>query len=132
MIQKYQFSGHLSPRPPGTEQAMCQLGGEVYLASDVSEVLRELVGGAAVKAPILAEQITQHHACGRFVGDTQYWDIDGETISDAELRQWCWMNLPENCCYRSTAGGIVAFHTMAYALRRRAIYNAVNEAFRNG
>lgn len=32
---KYVFTGHLTPRPAGTERAMCGLTGEVYLASDV-------------------------------------------------------------------------------------------------
>jgi hypothetical protein len=38
---KYLFSGHLTPRPKGTERAMCQLSGEVYLATDVQAELRE-------------------------------------------------------------------------------------------
>jgi hypothetical protein len=32
---KYHFTGHLTPRPKGTESAMCELSGEVYLATDV-------------------------------------------------------------------------------------------------
>lgn len=40
-IQKYYFNGHLSPRPPGTEQAMCSLGGYVYLASEADKRLAE-------------------------------------------------------------------------------------------
>lgn len=32
---RYDFSGHLSPRPAGTENAMCALSGQVYLATDV-------------------------------------------------------------------------------------------------
>ena len=41
-MQKYEFSGHLSPRPKGTENAMCALNGEVYLASDVDARIAEL------------------------------------------------------------------------------------------
>lgn len=32
---RYHFSGHLTPKPKGTEQAMCALSGDVYLATDV-------------------------------------------------------------------------------------------------
>lgn len=32
---KYMFTGHLTPRPPGTERAMCGLSGWVYLVADV-------------------------------------------------------------------------------------------------
>jgi hypothetical protein len=37
---KYQFTGHLTPRPKGTERIMCELSGEVYLAADVQVELR--------------------------------------------------------------------------------------------
>lgn len=38
---KYLFTGHLTPRPAGTERAMCQLSGEVYLAVDVEKELQD-------------------------------------------------------------------------------------------
>lgn len=59
-------------------------------------------------------------ACGRWVGDQLWWDIHGETISDEKLRHWIADNLPDSG-FRSTAGGIVAYHTRAYANRRQAI-----------
>jgi hypothetical protein len=39
-MKRYQFTGHLSPRPPGTERAMCELSGEVYLAAEVQAELQ--------------------------------------------------------------------------------------------
>jgi hypothetical protein len=41
-MQKYHFSGHLSPRPKGTEHAMCALSGDVYLAADVDARIGQL------------------------------------------------------------------------------------------
>lgn len=41
-MDKYQFNGHLTPRPQGTEQAMCALSGEVYLAAEVDAALARL------------------------------------------------------------------------------------------
>lgn len=39
---RYQFTGHLSPKPKGTEGAMCQLSGQVYLAADVDAWTAEI------------------------------------------------------------------------------------------
>jgi hypothetical protein len=58
---------------------------------------------------------------GRWVGEALYWDINGETITEEALRQWCWDNLPEDSLFRSKAGITVAYHTRAWANRRRAI-----------
>jgi hypothetical protein len=41
-IQKYRFSGHLTPKPPGTERAMCQLSGNVYLANEAEWVEQQM------------------------------------------------------------------------------------------
>jgi len=60
-------------------------------------------------------------AKGRWVGETLYWDINGETITEEALRQWCWDNLPEDSLFRSKAGITVAYHTRAWANRRCAI-----------
>lgn len=60
-------------------------------------------------------------ACGHFVGNTLYWDINGESVSDDDLRRWIRNHFPEDSSWGSTACGIVAYHTVAYANRRRAI-----------
>lgn len=61
----------------------------------------------------------QVNAVGRWVGEKLYWDIDGESISDDDLRRWCHMNLSD--FWASTAGGIVNYHVAAYKHRREAI-----------
>lgn len=40
-MQKYEFTGHLSPLPPGVKVPL-QISGDVYIANDVQEMLREL------------------------------------------------------------------------------------------
>lgn len=40
-MRRYAFSGHLHPRPPGTERVMAALSGEVYLVRDVEQELRD-------------------------------------------------------------------------------------------
>lgn len=68
-------------------------------------------------------------AVGRWVGETLYWDIDGETIDDKSLRQWCYHNLPEDSAFRQVGTCILAYHTKAYANRRRAISEFMKGAF---
>ena len=46
-MQKYQFTGHLSPLPPGVKLPL-QISGDVYLASDVE-------GEIILKDAIIAE-----------------------------------------------------------------------------
>lgn len=70
------------------------------------------------RGPMAVDE-TDPPVCGRWVGQEHYWDIGDETVSDTDLRRWCRENLSD--CWSSTAGGIVAFHTRAYANRRRAI-----------
>lgn len=41
MMQKYGFTGHLSPLPPGVKLPL-QISGNVYVAADVDPMLREL------------------------------------------------------------------------------------------
>ena len=48
-MKRYLFTGHLSPKPPGTERAMCQLSGEVYLAMEVDAEFRELARVQAIE-----------------------------------------------------------------------------------
>lgn len=60
----------------------------------------------------------QVNAKGRWVGEDLYWDIDGETISDAELKRWCRANLPEQW---TRSDVIVNYHISAYKHRRDAI-----------
>lgn len=50
-MKKYQFSGHLSPLPPGVRLPL-QLYGEVYLASEVED---ELKSRDAAHAKVVAE-----------------------------------------------------------------------------
>lgn len=58
---------------------------------------------------------------GRFYGEEIHWHIGRETISDTDLRQWVRNHFPEDSRWRDTSGGIVAYHTRAYANRRQAI-----------
>lgn len=58
-------------------------------------------------------------ARGRHVGSELFWKIGDEDISDSDLRRWCRENLSD--CWQSGDTGIVAFHTRAYANRRRAL-----------
>ena len=61
----------------------------------------------------------QVDAVGRWVGKDLWWDIEGESISDHELKRWCYLNLPEpwNACIT----GIVNYHVAAFKHRRDAI-----------
>lgn len=70
-----------------------------------------------------AEEISDETgtAKGRWVGETLYWDIGDETIIDADLRKWVWMNLPEDSLFRHVGTCVLGYHTKAYANRRRAI-----------
>lgn len=60
-------------------------------------------------------------ACGAIVGGEQYWDIEGERISEDELRRWIVSHLPEGSCWANGHTMIVTYHVVAYAHRRRAI-----------
>ena len=60
-------------------------------------------------------------AKGRWVGDSLWWDIGDESISDSDLRKWVWNNFPEDSVFRYIGPTIVAYHTRAYANRRKAI-----------
>lgn len=61
-------------------------------------------------------------ACGRIIGGEQYWDINGETVSEADLRKWICQSFPEDSCWHSANTGIVTYHVVAYAHRRRALH----------
>jgi hypothetical protein len=69
---------------------------------------------------IPAEQ-NNPEVCGHQVNGKLYWKIGEEDVSDEHLRQWIRENL--DACWKSTDGGIVSYHTRAYANRRRAIGN---------
>jgi hypothetical protein len=85
-------------------------------------IARRVAAAVAVKPPVApapsraAENI---NAVGRWVGKDLWWDIEGESISDHELKRWCYLHLPEpwNTCNT----GIVNYHTAAYKHRRDAI-----------
>jgi hypothetical protein len=57
-------------------------------------------------------------AKGRWVGESLYWDIDGQSISDEELKRWARLNLPDG---RNDGPYITAYQCAAWAYRRRAI-----------
>lgn len=79
---------------------------------------------AAMNAQPTPDSMTMMRSChlvnavGRWVGKDLYWDIDGETISDAELKRWCRANLPEHW---TRVDVIVNYHVSAYKHRREAI-----------
>lgn len=85
-------------------------------------IARQVAAAMTVKPPIepapsrAAENI---NAVGRWVGKDLWWDIEGESVSDHELKRWCYLNLPEP--WNSCATGIVNYHTAAYKHRRAAI-----------
>lgn len=60
-------------------------------------------------------------AKGRWVGETLWWDIGGESISDADLRRWVWAHFPEGSIHRHIGPCILKIHADAYGRRRQAI-----------
>jgi hypothetical protein len=69
--------------------------------------------------PTISRAAVPINAVGRWVGEDLWWDIEGESISDHELKRWCYLNLPEP--WNSCITGIVNYHTAAYKHRRDAI-----------
>lgn len=55
-MKRYQFTGHLSPLPPGARLPL-ELSGEVYLASEVDEELRRRDVAHAKQVAELNERI---------------------------------------------------------------------------
>lgn len=68
-------------------------------------------------------------ARGRWLGDKLWWDINEESISDADLRKWVWNSLPEDSLFRHVGATIVDYHTRAYANRRKAIAEHMKHAY---
>lgn len=59
------------------------------------------------------------NAVGRYVGDDLWWDIDGESISDKSLRDWCRLTLPD--WWNTCNSGILNYHCAAFKHRRDAL-----------
>src|SRR5688500_9101190 len=59
--------------------------------------------------PAISRAAVPINAVGRWVGESLWWDIEGESISDNELKRWCYLNLPEP--WNSCITGIVNYHT---------------------
>lgn len=65
----------------------------------------------------ITKRIVKDVACGRWVGQTMYWDIGDETISADDFKRWIRQNMPESW---DSHQHVVAYHTIAFANRRAA------------
>lgn len=56
------------------------------------------------------------NAIGRWEGETLIWEINGEDVSDRDLRAWCYSHLPYPYNYPPPV--MTKLHTTAYAARK--------------